>query len=560
MLKEIDAQRRRCGNISGAIESKFKVLSSKAIGVIEVLLAKLAVAGGDDSSFLKMRVTELNAMVSKAKKEEEVKAGELKIMEEEVKGLRAKIREMETAARRSEERIRLVEETLSLPGNTTRKGKKGQSYLTPNPRDKMMSRRRASTAGDSAPSTMDDGATVDDGDAKLDSEIRKKISRMDRDIAIMMKRRETLAGGESGMVHPPPSIKAKPQGKRTRSRIASNSSGPRIVENIQLVPPRNTRDLARLDREADSQSEGWIVVDRRGKSTVPPRGTQDDPGVLGRALRMVGDKVRKRKPPKTAAVVISARSGDFSYSDALKKTRESISLTEMGISKPKLRVTVNGDRLIEIPGPDGARLADELASELRNLFKDEEHISRPYMKGELRLIGLDDSVSSFEIMEVMAEAGGCKSGEVKVGQLRPMSNGLRSAWVQCPLAAAVSISAQGKVRIGWSMIRVELLKARPPLQCYRCWEFGYVRRSCKAESDRSKNCFRCGRADHVARSCQEAPFCVLCADRSKRSDHRLGSATCPASEFRRLGPAPLARDNGGRVTSAREGDMEVEIN
>lgn len=301
------------------------------------------------------------------------------------------------------------------------------------------------------------------------------------------------------------------------------------------------------------------MVDRGGKHSVLSRGPHDKPGAPGKAPRVAGDRVRKRKPPKTAAVVISARSGEFSYSDALKKARENISLTEMGINKPKLRVTVNGDRLIEIPGSDGAKLADELASELRKIFKDEAHVTRPYMKGELRLIGLDDSVSSGEITEVVAELGECKPGEIKVGLLRPMFNGLRSAWVQCPLAAAVSISSQARVRIGWSMIRVELLRAHP-LQCFRCWEFGHVRRSCKAELDRSKNCFRCGRADHVARSCQEAPFCVLCADKNRRSDHRLGSASCPASEFRRLGPAPLARDTGGRVTTARECGMEVETN
>lgn len=297
-------------------------------------------------------------------------------------------------------------------------------------------------------------------------------------------------------------------------------------------------------------------MDRGNKPVVSSRAFPGQLGASEKVPRSVGNKVRRRKPPKTAAVVISSRKEEFSYADALKKARECISLTELDINKPKIRVTRSEDRLIEISGPDGARLVDELASELKKVLKDEAFISRPFMKGEIRLFGLDDSVSGYEVAEVIADLGSCKPEEVKVGQIRPMFNGLRSVWVQCPLAAAVAVTSQPRVRIGWSTVRTELLKARP-LQCFRCWEFGHVRRACKAEVDRSRSCFRCGKADHMARSCQEVPFCVLWSDRGRKSDHRLGSTACIAGDLQKAGPIPLARDIGRSGTLDRGASMEM---
>lgn len=49
---------------------------------------------------------------------------------------------------------------------------------------------------------------------------------------------------------------------------------------------------------------------------------------------------------------------------------------------------------------------------------------RPIAKGELLLIGLDDSVEIEEIISEVAERGGCLRGEIKIGQRRQMRNGL----------------------------------------------------------------------------------------------------------------------------------------
>jgi hypothetical protein len=46
---------------------------------------------------------------------------------------------------------------------------------------------------------------------------------------------------------------------------------------------------------------------------------------------------------------------------------------------------------------------------------------------------------------------------------------LGTAWVQCPVEAALAISRIGKIQIGWVKARAEVLQDRP-LQCFRCLE------------------------------------------------------------------------------------------
>lgn len=53
-----------------------------------------------------------------------------------------------------------------------------------------------------------------------------------------------------------------------------------------------------------------------------------------------------------------------------------------------------------------------------------------------------------EAAEVVAEHAACSITDVKIGQLRPLSNGLYSVWAQCPLTAAIKVTKLGKIRIG----------------------------------------------------------------------------------------------------------------
>lgn len=57
---------------------------------------------------------------------------------------------------------------------------------------------------------------------------------------------------------------------------------------------------------------------------------------------------------------------------------------------------------------------------------------------------------------------------------------MQAVWARCPLVVAFKLAEKQRLEIGWSTIRIELLKARP-VQYYRCWQYGHVRSTCKAD-------------------------------------------------------------------------------
>lgn len=225
--------------------------------------------------------------------------------------------------------------------------------------------------------------------------------------------------------------------------------------------------------------------------------------------------------PNTAAVCIRREESGPTYAEILRKARERIKLDGLGITDTRIRWAASGDMLIEIPGMERAEKADALATKLREVLQDDARVSRPMIRGEIRIWGLDDSVGIDEVACVVAECGDCLLTDVKTGPMNRMRNGLGSIWVQCPLGTAVKVSKLGKLRIGWSMAGVELLRARP-IQCFRCWQFGHVSGRCKATGDRGGACFCCGQVGHIARNCRALPHCVVCGENNLTADHRMG--------------------------------------
>lgn len=93
---------------------------------------------------------------------------------------------------------------------------------------------------------------------------------------------------------------------------------------------------------------------------------------------------------------------------------------------------------------------------------------------EMRIIGIDDSISKEEVKDTIADIGECQEESIKVGEIKRMTNGLGIIWISCPIQAANRIAAIGRIRMGWTTVRAEMLDKRP-IQCYRCWEFEHVR-------------------------------------------------------------------------------------
>ncbi|XP_032689018.1 uncharacterized protein LOC116852607 [Odontomachus brunneus] len=334
--------------------------------------------------------------------------------------------------------------------------------------------------------------------------------------------------------------------------------GPRITLNIQLIPPYQPEEfppLARIpegkksqgreEEETRREDKAWTNVKKgsRGekgktmsmKMKKEPEANKGKDGKTGvqdnriatpgghRESRTAGT-VPRRRVPKTAGT-----ENNVSYSDALKTAREKISLTELGIDQTKIRRAINGGLLVKIGGTEGPTKAEVLAAKLREVLGPDAVVARPVIKGDLRLIGLDDSITTEEVRCVPAELGGCAPKEIKKGPIRESYNGLGTIWAQGSLSAVARVSAMGKIKIGWTIARVEPLKPRP-LQCFKCWKLEHVKNNCKSTEDRSKLCYRCGQAGHNARSSSAKPSCAVCTKNGKEGNHQLGTAQCRASK------------------------------
>lgn len=313
--------------------------------------------------------------------------------------------------------------------------------------------------------------------------------------------------------------------KKLRESRTPQKGRPRVISNIQIVSPRgDVRDAVAQERQQEGE---WTRVIGRRDNTR--RADFERTGIGKRERSRSG--TRQRRPPRTAVVAIRARNENVSYAEVLRKARQGISLGELRIETTKVKRGINGSLLIEIPGQEGSEKARVLTEKLKEkLDENEVMITRPTAMAEIKVTGLDESVTIEEMRETIAHYGGCTTEEVKTGNIRWMYNGLGIIWIRCPLAAAIKVEKEGKIRIGWTVAKVEVM-AKRPLQCYRCWEFGHVRFSCKAKVDRKGHCFNCGNLGHSARECRsEVPRCVICDERGYPANHRIGSRFCRMSK------------------------------
>lgn len=194
--------------------------------------------------------------------------------------------------------------------------------------------------------------------------------------------------------------------------------------------------------------------------------------------------------------------------------------------------------IIEIPGKEGNKKAELLKSKLTKIIEKEANVSRPVIRGDIRVIGFDESITSEDLRTVLSKKAGCDEQELRVGVITPMRNGLWMTWVQGPLAAVIRAASVRRIQVGWLSARIELLESKP-VQCFRCWGFGHVRSNCRSEKSRFGQCFKCGEQDHTARQCNSEVRCIPCQDIGKRHDHRMGNNFCEARKIasRRNRPA-----------------------
>ncbi|KZC05516.1 hypothetical protein WN55_07091 [Dufourea novaeangliae] len=221
------------------------------------------------------------------------------------------------------------------------------------------------------------------------------------------------------------------------------------------------------------------------------------------------------------------------YSDVIRRDVAGVQLAEVGITDLRYRKGQTGSSILEVPGPESAAKTDALAARLAAVFRGTDvHVSRPGRTAEMRLTGLDESVTAAAVAAAVARVGGCAAAEVRSGEIRRNASGLGTAWVRCPIAAAGRLATAGRVLVGWSSARVEALPARP-LRCYLCLEEGHVLQKRPRDADRGGRFYSCGGEGHMVRHYAAAPKCPVCVDLGRPADHRLSSKGCAPPSSRR---------------------------
>ncbi|XP_063620669.1 uncharacterized protein LOC134793074 [Cydia splendana] len=309
---------------------------------------------------------------------------------------------------------------------------------------------------------------------------------------------------------------AAKKGKKKKGKTAQPADAPREPRPLPPVP-------ANVD-------ETWTKVVKKGtkkKATSPP--TQ----------QAAPKKARKLRPPRSAAIVLTlkpeAEGGKTTYADILKEARSKIDLKELQIEGVRFKRAVTGATIIEVPGATSSEKADALADKLREKLNNEVvQVSRPTKTAEVRISGLDDSVTPEDVRKAVVKVGGCHIDQIKCGEIRQDFSGLGSIWVRCPITVVKKLTDSGRLIVGWVSARVQLLDQKP-MRCFRCLEAGHVRAQCQAQEDRSDLCYRCGQSGHKAATCSATPHCAVCAAANKPARHTIGSKTCSASKTNKKG-------------------------
>lgn len=267
------------------------------------------------------------------------------------------------------------------------------------------------------------------------------------------------------------------------------------------------------------------------------------------------------REPKVAAVTLTVEEGaTLTYAEVMLRAKSGIRLSDLGITSVRVKRAITGGIVMEVPGEASAARADALAAKLRETLAGMGvRVARPCKQAEIRLYGLDDSVTSAEVAAAVATASGCAAEAVATGDVRMSPGGLGTAWVRCPTGVARRLAVEGRVVVGWAEAKVQPLRPRP-LQCFRCLEPGHVRGRCKSAVDRSGRCFRCGSEDHIARACTAALKCPLCSDLGRPAAHRLGGGACvPPGKLQRPGASgPPASRPATEVAAPRPPPRVVE--
>ncbi|CAH2109088.1 unnamed protein product [Euphydryas editha] len=321
-----------------------------------------------------------------------------------------------------------------------------------------------------------------------------------------------------------PPLAADRRKEKTMQKAPSSSAKPAPVRRRR---PHASEELAPAVKAGDGE---WTTVAKRKRKKAPksyaaaaataatsaPKGPQPQPPAK---------KKKKAKKPKLAA-------------PALRQCSSRLTSIVGGL---KLRRAATGARLLELPKGQTPEVAGRLAEAMQEALGSLAKVVQPMKLAGVRISGLDDSVSCEMVAAAVAKVGRCDAGAIKTGAITVGPGGLGCTVVRCPIPAAKALAEAGRLLVGWTSARVQVLEQRP-MRCFKCLGIGHTRPTCPAAVDRSGACFRCGLEGHIARNCTGALHCAVCAAAGKPASHLMGGRDCrpPKSRGRAAAKTPAA--------------------
>lgn len=241
-------------------------------------------------------------------------------------------------------------------------------------------------------------------------------------------------------------------GRKAKGRVVGKPSLKEAV--IPPPPPTPGRKRRKKKKKKQSPSKGSAGSQSASKvGQTPQKKRKTPPGVI--------------REPRTAAVLLSAGpEAEITLGEVLKKTRP-LAAEIPGITPVTLKRAQAGGVLLQLSGGEGHRLADDLAAKMRQVVGEAKgvRVARPQRRAELRLQGLDDSVTREEVIGSVAGLAGCRAEDLVVGEIKSLPNRLGSVWLRCPVAVSNKLIEEGKWRIEWATVAAKPLPARQ-MRCF----------------------------------------------------------------------------------------------
>ncbi|KAF9803753.1 hypothetical protein SFRURICE_012052, partial [Spodoptera frugiperda] len=206
---------------------------------------------------------------------------------------------------------------------------------------------------------------------------------------------------------------------RPRAAPPTRTPAPPAVQ-AQATPAANASSGRKKRRKGAAVQQAEALA--TGAPTPTARGPDGSEWQVVGEARRVGKEARKRRKKAQRQRRQQERKEKRAAALLLAQTAAgAVTPAEFGAPNGfAIKATATGARLLEVPGATSGPSADALAERLRAcLGADEVRVSRPTKCLDLRIMGLDDSVTEHEVVAAVARTGGCPADQVKAGTIRP---------------------------------------------------------------------------------------------------------------------------------------------